>query len=103
MGEKQCMEKERAKKEERKSVLTMASYACEHHHGWGIQTTWTNNTANSLSHSAIDYEIFYKGLKGGGDFIEILIFLFLLPEASFEYLILQGLQVAQAAVTERWP
>ena len=37
MDEKQCIEKER----ERKSVLTIASYACEHHQGWLIQTAWT--------------------------------------------------------------
>ena len=33
VGGKQCMEKERRKRE-RKSVLTLASYACERLHGW---------------------------------------------------------------------
>ena len=29
------------REEERKSVLTMASYTCERHHGWRTQTAWT--------------------------------------------------------------
>ena len=36
MGEKQCIEKERRKK----YVLTMARYACDHHHRWWTQTAW---------------------------------------------------------------
>ena len=31
------------KKEENKSVLTMANYVWERDHGWRMQTAWTNN------------------------------------------------------------
>ena len=28
--------------EREKSVLTIASYACNYHHGWRMQVDWTN-------------------------------------------------------------
>ena len=35
--------------EERKSVLTMASYASVRHHGWSMQATWTNMEVSQKS------------------------------------------------------
>ena len=37
-GEKQKVKK---KEEEKKSVITKASYAFNHHHGWRTQAVWT--------------------------------------------------------------
>ena len=49
VGEKQCMEKKR-KREKRKSVLTMASYAYERHHRWCTQTALNNSRAYYLTY-----------------------------------------------------
>ena len=32
-------------------MLTMASYACEHHHDWHTQTTWTNEPHSVQLHT----------------------------------------------------
>ena len=44
MGQKQQTERgERKKKEDRKLVITMASYALQSHLGWRMQAAWANN------------------------------------------------------------
>ena len=48
--------------EKKKSVLTMARYACNRHHGWRKQAVWTNFRtackceANSV-HACVHYNV----------------------------------------------
>ena len=59
VGEKQWTERERKKREEKKKVLTMVSYACERHHGWHMQTTWTNEIKKIKSEKYLNYKLSY--------------------------------------------
>ena len=42
------------KRERKKSVKTMASFACNRHHGWRMQTTWTKK--NKVKWSSQDHQ-----------------------------------------------
>ena len=86
VGQKQQTERgERKKKEDRKLVITMASYALQSHLGWRMQAAWANNNG----------QLCIVNASSGGAHNP--------PSQKKERLILQGLGVGPGSATERWP